>query len=110
MIRTVLMLNPLNGDQDAVINYFYEKEVLERSGRIDGFLATELHSPLEGGPLLVTAAWEDVAAYDRWVNDPWRGQSSGWLSPLLDQDLQAKSRGAMYQLVHGVGKIPTYFK
>lgn len=102
MIRTVLRLNPLDGEVEPVVEYFLRERVLERSAEIPGFYSAELHQPLEGGPLLVTATWQDVSAYQRWIDHPWRASSTSALSLLLDQDLQATTKGILYQLRHGV--------
>jgi len=106
MIRTVLFLNPANGANREVIDYFRRENVLERSAKIEGFLASELLTPLDGGPLLVTAAWDSPEAYQRWVDNPWRAESNAAISSLLDQALQAGARGALYRLEHGVGRTP----
>jgi heme-degrading monooxygenase HmoA len=106
MIRTVLFLNPQNGASDPVVDYFERENVLERSAQIEGFLASELLVPLTGGPLLVTAAWNSPEAYQRWVENPWRAESNAALSSLLDQELQAGTKGALYRLAHGVGRTP----
>lgn len=102
MIRTVLSLQPKNNEQVKVINYFLEKQVLERSSRTLGFLSAELFSPLDSGPMLVTATWQDLDSYTRWVNDPWRANSSEVLAKLLDQELNAKTQGSIFQLIHAV--------
>ncbi len=102
MIRTLLNLYPKNNEQSPVIEYFLEKQVLEQSSKTRGFISAELSMPLESGPMLVTATWEDLNAYNRWVNDPWRGQSSELLAKLLDQDLNPKTKGSIFRLIHTV--------
>ncbi len=106
MIRTVLHLNPANGDSQGIIDYFKSARVLERSADTPGFLTSELLAPLEGGPMLVTAAWDSPEAYQLWIDNPWRAESNMAISAVLDQVLQANSRGALYRLEHGVGNLP----
>lgn len=108
MIRSVLYLNPADGDYDRLQEYFVTNRVLERSSETPGFLATELLVPItSAGPALVTAAWEDEAAYQRWVDNPWRAESNAAISAVLDAELQAGAKGAMYHLRLGVGRTPT---
>lgn len=107
MIRTVLRLNPADGNAEAVIRYFREARVLERSAEVEGFISSELHVPLEGGPLLVTATWESPEAYQRWIDHPFRPETTAALAPLLDQDLQASTKGEMFSLEHGVYAPPS---
>jgi heme-degrading monooxygenase HmoA len=107
MIRSVLHLNPKNGDYDPLLEYFIANQVLERSAETPGFLATELLTPITGqGPALVTAAWEDEAAYQRWVDNPWRAQSNEAIGAVLDAQLQAGTKGAMYRLRLSAGRTP----
>jgi quinol monooxygenase YgiN len=102
VIRTILSLQPKNNERTAVIEYFLEKQVLEQSSKTLGFIAAELYTPIDSGPLLVTATWQDVDSYSRWVNDPWRAKSSETLSSLLDQEINSKTTGSIFQLVHAV--------
>jgi hypothetical protein len=49
----------------------------------------------DGGPdtQLVVADWDDSAAYQRWVTDPWRTGNSAALAELLDRDDTAEADG-----------------
>jgi heme-degrading monooxygenase HmoA len=102
MIRTTLNLQPKNANQSEVIRYFVEKRVLERSSRTLGFISAELYASMDNSSMLVTATWQDQNSYQRWVSDPWRAKSSEALSQLLDQELNAKTKGSIFQFIHGV--------
>ena len=73
MIRSVLYLEPKDGDYDAVVEFFRREDVLGRALSQRGCLGGELHVPTNGsGPILVTALWESEDAYQGWVTSPVR--------------------------------------
>jgi heme-degrading monooxygenase HmoA len=77
MIRSVLFLRPVSGDQRSIEQFFEEEQVLQRAAQTPGFLSAELHRPTDGSDLmLVTALWETAEAYQAWVDHPWRAANS----------------------------------
>ena len=77
MIRSVLYLEPKDGDYDAVVEFFRRDDVLGRALEQPGCLGSELHVPTSGsGPILVTALWEDEDAYQGWVTSPVRAANT----------------------------------
>jgi hypothetical protein len=102
MIRTVLLLR-VQPDQVATVLDTYRTEgILEYSLEHSECLASELSVATDGsGEVLVTALWLDIAAYEGWLNNPWRGQSSTRLAEMLvNADVGA---GRTYRIVHSVG-------
>ena len=105
MIRSVLYLEPKDGDYDAVVEFFRREDVLGRALSQRGCLGSELHVPTNGsGPILVTALWESEDAYQGWVANPVRAVTSEPLSRLLRSDLDASTRGETYTVVLTAGE------
>lgn len=104
MIRSVLYLEPKEGDYDAVVELYRREDVLGRALRQSGCLGSELHVPTSGtGPILVTALWTDEEAYEGWVSSPVRAAGSAALAELLDGRLDESTRGETYTVVIAVG-------
>ena len=104
MIRTVIYLQPKDGDEQGVIDYFLGQQVLEHSAEVEGFISSELFRPHSGGPMLVTATWESPEAYQRWLDHPWRAESNIRINEVLDGGIEVGTKGDIYELVHKVVK------
>lgn len=104
MIRTVIYLSPKDGDTQALIDYFHSDKVLEHSAEIDGFIDAELFCPTVGTQIMVTATWDSEAAYQRWIDDPWRAASNEKISKLLEEAVGSQTRGASFESRHRVTK------
>ncbi len=109
MVRSVLYLEPKNGDYDAVVELYRRDDVLGRASRQAGFIGSELQLPTSGtGPILVTALWQDEAAYGGWVSNPVRAAGSAALAGLVEGGLTEETRGETYSVVLSVGEpVPT---
>jgi quinol monooxygenase YgiN len=104
IVRSVLYLTPRHGDAAAVVDYYRRAGVLERARRQDGCLGAALYVPSSGsGPILVTALWRDEKAYEGWVANPSRKQDAGELDRLVENDMKAGVRGALYEVAIAVG-------
>lgn len=104
MIRTVIYLQPRDGDEQGVIDYFLAQQVLEHSAQVDGFIASELFRPRSGGPMMVTATWDSPEAYQRWLDHPWRAESNIRINEVLDDQIDVGTKGDVYELIHRVEK------
>ena len=97
MIRSVLYLQPRNGNARAVADMYQKSGVLEDAAALDGCLGAELQLPIdEPGPVLVTALWRDSAAYQTWVDSPVRSAHGEELSKLIDAE---PGEGQLYEIV-----------
>ena len=77
MIRSVLFLEPLEGDPQMIEQFFVAEGVLEHAAATPGFVSAELQlSEDRAAPAIVTALWTSREAYRRWVEDPWRAASA----------------------------------
>jgi quinol monooxygenase YgiN len=86
-VRSVLLLQPRNGDYAALVSLFKQHDILGLAVREAGCLSAEVHVPLSGtGPVLVMAIWESQAAYAGWRNHPVRAQFSGDIERLTEPD------------------------
>lgn len=99
LVRSVLYLRPRDGDHEAIVDYYRRTRVLEDAARVDGFISSQLHVPLEGGPALVTALWRDPDSYRRWLEDPARARSAPGLGELVEGGLDAGIAGTVYEVV-----------
>jgi heme-degrading monooxygenase HmoA len=107
VIRSVLYLEPKDGDYDAVVEFFRRENVLGRALTQPGCVGGELHVPTSGsGPILVTALWESEDAYQGWVASPVRAASTESLAKLLQSDLEESTRGDTYTVVLTAGEGP----
>ena len=105
MIRSVLYLEPKDGDYDAVVELYRREDLLARALGQPGCLGSELHVPTSGsGPILVTALWESEDAYQGWVANPVRAAGAAPLARLLQSDLDASTRGETYAVVLSAGE------
>ena len=87
-----------------VVDYYRRAGVLERARRQDGCLGAALYVPRSGsGQVLVTALWRDEQAYEGWVANPSRKEDAGELDRLVEEDMGAGVRGALYEVVIAVG-------
>lgn len=85
-VRSVLYLHPKNGDYAAILEFMKNELVLEHSRANGGYLGGSHNVPTSGtGPMLVLAAWRDVADYRRWLESPIRAAMTPRLLPLLER-------------------------
>lgn len=101
--RSVLYLAPKPGCRAALIAVFVRLDVLGNAMKQDGCLSVELQAlPAEtedAAPLLVTALWTHRAAYDGWLANPWRAESSAAIEPLLAEE----PHGTVYDVILAAG-------
>jgi quinol monooxygenase YgiN len=99
MVRSVLLLRALPGRRDDVQTLFRRLGVLREASRVAGFRDAELHlSADDEDELLVTATWDDDAAYSAWLESPVRER----MRPELDELLAAEPVPRVYRLDHAV--------
>lgn len=100
MIRSVLYLQPRDGDARAVADMYEKNGVLEDAAALDGCLGAELQLPIgEPGPVLVTALWRDSDAYQAWVDSPVRAAHGAELAELIDAEFGPELHGTLYEIV-----------
>jgi hypothetical protein len=84
-VRSVLVLQPRGGDYAALVEFFRRQDVLGLAVRHAGCWTAELHVPVSGsGPVVVTAVWDDAAAYDGWRNHPVRANFNADMERLVE--------------------------
>jgi hypothetical protein len=54
--------------------------------------------------VLVTALWRDAEAYEGWAANPSRKQDAEELDGLVEEDMRAGVRGALYDVAILVGQ------
>lgn len=104
MIRSVLFLEPLEGDLGAIEKFFVTEGVLEHASATPGFVAAELQLPEDGmAPAMVTALWSSREAYRRWVDDPWRAANAERGRSVYRAIEQPGGGGSLYEVKIAVG-------
>ena len=104
MIRSVLFLEPLEGDLHAIEQFFVNEGVLERASATPGFVAAELQIPEDRtAPAMVTALWASREAYRRWVEDPWRAANAERGRSVYRAIEQPGGGGSLYEVKITVG-------
>jgi quinol monooxygenase YgiN len=84
LARSMLFMQPREGCREDLVRTFARLEVPERALRQEGCLSVELQVPPdERAPVLVTALWSHRDAYDGWLSNPSREESSAELFALL---------------------------
>jgi hypothetical protein len=84
-IRSFLVLQPRNGDYDALVAFFKSNDVLGKAVRLAGAYACEVHVPVSRtGPVIVTAIWDSPVAYAGWRNHPIRDEMAPGMARIVD--------------------------
>lgn len=84
MVISVLRLHVRPGSEQALIRFYVEHEIFERSRESGGFRGGRLLEPVEPETaFLVIAEWDDADAYRRWLASPVRAELGVGLEPLL---------------------------
>ena len=96
-------MTPKPGCRAALIEAFARLDVPGHALRQEGCLSVELQAVPEEidptAPLLVTALWTHRAAYDGWLANPWRAESTATIEPLL----AVEPRGVIYDVLLATG-------
>jgi hypothetical protein len=101
VIRTILLLRVQPDKVSAVLDAYRSEHILEYSLEHSECLASELSVATDGsGEVLVTALWPNVLAYEGWLNNLWRAQSSKRLTEILAQS--EVGAGKTYEVVRSV--------
>ena len=87
---TSLSLRTSPGRRNELVDYFRSAGILKASGA----LAAQILIPAdEPDTMVVTALWEDAAAYDAWQNSPKRLEYVEAVTPLFDSADGVSTRG-----------------
>jgi quinol monooxygenase YgiN len=100
MIRTVLTLQVAPGEAQGLVDAFRRLNILENSVAQDGCLSAEIAIAADEREAIVTATWEDEAAYERWTSRSDRGSTSEEVNAHLAVPLSAQTVGRVYHLAH----------
>ena len=92
MIRTSLHLIARNSGVGAVLDFYEQRKIVERSLSQPGCLHVDVGLLLpERGVVVVTAVWESEAAYAQWAANPSRAHDVDDLVLLLDAPIAPAS-------------------
>lgn len=100
MVRSYLFLSARPGRVGDLVRFYRDVGVLERARSKDGCLGAELTVPRSGeDPVIVTALWRDLPAYEAWVADPWRQESIRGIAEFLEAEVGAAEAGGIFDVV-----------
>jgi heme-degrading monooxygenase HmoA len=86
-VRSILVLQPREGDSAALVEFFKRRDVLGLAVREAGAWSAELHVPVAGGgPVVVTALWDSAEAYAGWRNHPVRATFNADMQRLVESE------------------------
>ena len=103
MIRTVLTLRVAPERVAEVVEMYKQQDILQHSLDLTEALRSELSVATDGsGVVMVTAVWPSVEAYQAWLDNPWRRESSDRLNALLDG--ASVGSGATFSIIQSVSK------
>jgi quinol monooxygenase YgiN len=103
MIRTLLTLRLEPAKISEVLDLYRADDILQYSLDHSDAVASEISVAADGsGEILVTAVWPDAAAYQGWLDNPWRAQSGVKLRELL-RDAEV-GEGRIFDIDHDVRK------
>jgi len=84
MIRSFLVLEPRNGDYDALVAFFIANDVLGKAIQFAGAHACEVQVPVSRtGPVVVTATWDSEGAYAGWRSHPIRDEMAPGIAQIV---------------------------
>ena len=93
--RSILFMQPREGRRDDLVATFERLEIPQAALEQEGCLSVELQVPPdEGAPVLVTALWADGSAYDGWLSNPRREETSEEIFALLTEPPE----GVVYEI------------
>lgn len=84
MIRTYLEFQIAEGKADGLVAFFDRTNMLRDAQAAPGCQSAELTVSPDGRRAVVTAVWENAAAYDGWTSRDDRGALGEELSTYLD--------------------------
>ncbi len=99
-IRSLLVLEPRDGDYDALISVFREHDILGKAVQLAGAWSAEVHVPLSrSGPVVVTALWDSAEAYAAWRNHPIRAELNPFMARAVNQEAEPLITSGVYEVV-----------
>lgn len=98
-VRSLLVLEPRNGDYDALISVFREYDILGKAVQLAGAWSAEVHVPLSrSGPVVVTALWDSSEAYAGWRNHPIRAELNPFMERVVNLEAEPLIASGVYEV------------
>jgi len=99
-IRSLLVLEPRNGDYDTLIAVFREHDILGKAVQLAGAWSAEVHLPVSrSGPVVVTALWDSAEAYAGWRSHPIRAELNPFMERIANLDAEPVIPSGVYEIV-----------
>ena len=99
MIRSMLSLRPKAGGSQALVRFFEERRIPERSSAFPGCICVEVQTLLpHGDEVLVTALWESLASYQAYLDSAGREEDVAHMQPLLSSAPGAIGPAKLYEI------------
>ena len=100
MIRTYLQFELDEGNAQQLVDVFRHHRILETSVAQQGCHSAELTLSGDGSRAIVTATWDDAAAYARWTGRSDRGSLADEISQLLTDPIDSDTTGNEFRIAH----------
>ena len=95
LARSLLFMQPREGCRNDLVAAFERLRIPETALRQPGCLSVEMQVQAdESAPVLVTALWSEPAAYQGWLENPRREETSDEIFALLTGEPQ----GVVYEI------------
>lgn len=98
-IRTYLELDLEPGAAGGLAAFFDRRDILRTATAQPGCRSAELTISSDGEVAVVTAVWDDAAAYQRWVSRADREDDADELSSFLKRPIGAETVGRVFGVV-----------
>jgi heme-degrading monooxygenase HmoA len=86
-VVSVLRLSVREDAGPELERLYEELSIFDRARESGGFSGGRLLRPLDDGPYLVVAEWDNARAYQRWLDNPVRADLGQHIEPLLAGDV-----------------------
>jgi heme-degrading monooxygenase HmoA len=100
MIRTMLRFDVREGGADDLLAVFRDRGILELSVEQPDCFSAEFCIAEDGSHVIVTATWEDEAAYARWTSRTDRGDNADAIDACLRNPMDPATKGVRYLVAH----------
>jgi len=87
------------GAAEGLAAFFDRRDILRTATAQPGCRSAELTISSDGGVAVVTAVWDDAAAYERWVSRADREDDADELSSFLKRPVNAETVGRVFRVM-----------
>lgn len=99
------------GNESSLVEVFKRFRIFETAMEVDGCLELAMVAPSESDEnVYVIGFWEDVAAYQRWMDHPERGIATDELAQLVSGDWDSTAAAQLMNVLHSTPATNEWLK